>query len=39
MLLAKFCALPGDAVYYGLAIELLAIILSVSNGDNLRKAA
>lgn len=28
MLLAKFCALPGDAVYYGLAIELLAIILS-----------
>ena len=25
MLAAKFLALPGDAVYYGLALELLAI--------------
>lgn len=27
MLLAKFLQLPGDAVYYGLGIELLAIVL------------
>ena len=30
MLLAKFLSLPGDAVYYALAIELLAIILPVT---------
>ncbi|MBQ9218796.1 MAG: sodium:solute symporter family protein [Muribaculaceae bacterium] len=27
MLAAKLCALPGDAVYYGLVIELLAIVM------------
>ena len=30
MLLAKFLSLPGDAVYYALAIEFLAIILPVT---------
>ncbi len=27
MLIAKFLSLPGDAVYYGLAVELLVITM------------
>ena len=36
MLLAKFLSLPGDAVYYALVIELLAIVLPVTKRQKSR---
>jgi len=37
MLLAKFLSLPGDAVYYALTIELLAIILPTTKTQKIIK--
>lgn len=37
MLLAKFLSLPGDAVYYALAIELLAIIVPTTKPQKIIK--